>query len=150
MAGSPRNTAVVWLPGTRRSSRVSPSAPTSRRRYSVTVSLPDGSQVSVYMPGCGPLESTRRFAGERTLVVAVGGVDWTPGVPVAVGDAVGAPGGGADSMAGPPGARGAIGSPSGASPASVGVGLGVGVSGPSGASGASPGRWRGGGGTAVA
>src|ERR671933_226576 len=106
MAGSPRNTAVVWLPGTRRSTRDSPSAPTSRRRYSVTVSLPDGSQVSVYMPGCGPLEATRRFAGGRMPGVAVGVAVGTPGVPVAVGDAVGAPGGETDGIAGPPGARG--------------------------------------------
>src|SRR5581483_8838102 len=62
----------------------SPSAVTSRSRYSVTVSLPGASQVSVYIPGCGPLERTRRFAGARMLGVAVAGVDGAPGVPVGV------------------------------------------------------------------
>lgn|SRR5581483_600810 len=84
MAGSPRKTIVFWLPGARVNTRESPSAVTSRSRYSVTVSLPGASQVSVYIPGCGPLERTRRFAGARMLGVAVAGVDGAPGVPVGV------------------------------------------------------------------
>jgi hypothetical protein len=43
----------------------------------------------VYIPGCGPPETTRRFAGARMLGVAVAGVDGAPGVPVAVGGPAG-------------------------------------------------------------
>jgi hypothetical protein len=89
MAGSPRKTTVFWLPGARIRTRESPSAVISRSRYSVTVSLPGASQVSVYIPGCGPLETTRRFAGARMLGVAVAGVDGAPGVPVGVGELAG-------------------------------------------------------------
>src|SRR3954452_15445647 len=90
MAGSPRSTVVIWLPGPRCSTGESPSPPTCRTRYSVTVSLPDGSHVSVYIPGWGPLESTRRFAGARMLTAAAGAGD--RGTSVAPDSGAGVPG----------------------------------------------------------
>src|SRR5215208_3629908 len=125
MAGSPRSTTVIWLPGTRCSTGESPSAPTCRTRYSVTVSLPDGSQVSVYIPGGGPLESTRRFAGARMLTAAAGAGDG--GASVAPNSGAGVPGA-APGVGGPLSGAGTAGSPP-AAPAGVGDGVARGAGG---------------------
>src|SRR3954453_21349863 len=111
MAGSPRRTAVIWLHGNPCSTGESPSAPTCRTRYSVTVSLPDGSQVSVYIPGWGPLESTRRFAGARMLGPAVGRDDGVASV--AIGGSAAATDK-ATGVGGPPSGAAPAGSPAGA------------------------------------
>src|SRR3954452_11796192 len=71
MRGSARTTALLWFPAVRARISGVPLAGTLCTRFSVIVMPTGGVQLTVYMPGCGPLDFTWRLVGPATLGVVV-------------------------------------------------------------------------------
>src|SRR5436309_8324812 len=71
MPGSTRTSTPAWFPAARTRGSGVPLAGMLWTRYSSTVRPAGGVQLSVYVPGCGPLDATCRLVGPGRLGVVV-------------------------------------------------------------------------------
>src|SRR5258707_4618156 len=71
MRGSTRKITPFWFPAARTRGSGVPLAGILCTRYSRTVLPAGGVQLSVYVPGCGPVDTTWRLVGPGKLGVLV-------------------------------------------------------------------------------